>query len=123
MKRLLGLSRLCGSIALAAALLLSVSSRAAAEGWRFAVKFSEIVHKEPFSGRFSLFVNTGTEPRLASNWFNPGQFIARDVHDWKPGEPLEFSSTDKSILSFPEPAARLKLARQSAQAVVRFNPF
>ncbi len=123
MNRLLSPSRLCGPIVLAAALLLSLSSRAAAEDWRFAVKFSESVHKEPFSGRVYLFINSGSEPRLDTNWFNPGQFIARDVKNWKPGEPIEFSSTDKSILSFPEPAARLKLARQSAQAVVRFNPY
>jgi hypothetical protein len=114
----------CGLIALAAALLpLCTWSRAAAEDWRFAVKFSQSVHKEPFNGRVYIFFNTGSEPRRDSGWFSPGAFIARDVNYWKPGETLEFTSTDKAILAYPKPLANLELAKESAQAVVRFNPF
>jgi hypothetical protein len=114
----------CGLIALAAALLsASLPFRAAAEDWRFAVKFSESVHKEPFTGRVYVFINNSTEPRRGSDWFSPGQFIARDVHDWKPSEALEFATSDKSILAYPKPFAKMTFGKGSVQAVVRFNPF
>jgi S-formylglutathione hydrolase FrmB len=114
----------CGLIALATALLqVSLPSRAGAEDWRFSVKFSESVHKGPYTGRVYIFFNNGSEPRRDSGWFSPGQFIARDVQDWKPDDALEFTSSDKSILAYPQPLAKLKPAKESAQAVVRFNPF
>ena len=114
----------CALIVLAAALSnASLPSRAAAEDWRFGVKFTESVHQAPFSGRVYIFINNGSEPRRDSGWFSPGQFIARDVHDWKPGDTLEFASSDKTILVYPKPLAKLKLAKVMAQAVVRFNPF
>ncbi|HEV8000711.1 MAG TPA: alpha/beta hydrolase-fold protein [Planctomycetaceae bacterium] len=114
-----------GLIALTAALLLVCPrSPASAEDWRFTVKFSQSVRKEPFSGRVYLFFSRNRpEPRQDPSWFSPEQFIARDVHDWKPGEVLEFASGDKSILAYPKPLATLKLAKSSAQAVVRFNLF
>ncbi|HEV3299955.1 MAG TPA: alpha/beta hydrolase-fold protein [Planctomycetaceae bacterium] len=114
----------CTLIVLAAALSHALlPSRAAAEDWRFGVKFTESVHKEPFTGRVYIFINNGSEPRRDSGWFSPGQFIARDVRDWKPGDTLEFANSDKPILVYPKPLAKLKLAKVMAQAVVRFNPF
>jgi Putative esterase len=101
----------------------SLFSRAFAEDWRFALKFSPSAHQDPFTGRVYLFFNNGSEPRRDSGWFSPGQYIARDVRDWKPGETLEFTSADKTILAFPTPLAKMKLEKKSAQAVVRFNPF
>src|SRR5580704_18833599 len=88
-----------GLIALTAALLLVCPrSPAAAEDWRFTVKFSQSVRKEPFSGRVYLFFSRNRpEPRPDPSWFSPEQFIARDVHDWKPGAVLEFASGEKSI--------------------------
>jgi hypothetical protein len=114
----------CTLIVLAAALSHALlPSRAAAEDWRFGVKFTESVHKEPFTGRVYIFFHKGSEPRRDTNWFSPGQFIARDVQNWKPEDALEFASSDKSILVYPKPLAKLNLAKVSAQAVVRFNPF
>jgi hypothetical protein len=114
-----------GLIALASLLLpVCLVAPAAAEDWRFAVKFSESVHKEPFSGRVYLFFSRNRrEPRQDPSWFSPEQFIARDVQGWKPGEILEFASSDKTLLAYPKPLATLNLAESSAQAVVRFNPF
>jgi hypothetical protein len=113
-----------GLISVAAALLqVSLSSPATAEDWRFAVKFPESVHKEPFTGRAYIFFSRGKEPRQDPNWFNPEPYIARDVQNWKPGEALEFASGDKSILSFPRQLTAADIADKSAQAVVRFNPF
>jgi S-formylglutathione hydrolase FrmB len=95
----------------------------AADDWRFAVKFSGTVHKEPFTGRVYIFFNNSSEPRRGSDWFSPGQFVARDVQNWKPADALEFASSDKTILAYPQPLPKLDLANKSAQAVVRFNPF
>jgi hypothetical protein len=111
-------------IALAAGgLAVALGSPATAEDWRFAVKFSESVRQEPYTGRVYIFLNNGNEPRRDSGWFSPGQILARDVENWKPGEPLEFASGDKSVLSYPKPLAKMKLAEESAQAVIRFNPY
>jgi S-formylglutathione hydrolase FrmB len=111
-------------IALAFAFIqLCLCSRAPAEDWRFAVKFSESIHKDPYTGRVYIFFQRGSEPRRDTNWFVPGQFIARDVRDWKPGEELQFAASDPTVLAFPKPLKKLELAKLSAQAVARFNPF
>jgi S-formylglutathione hydrolase FrmB len=112
-----------GLVALGAGWLFSAGSLTVAEDWHFAVKYAESVHKEPFSGRVYLFVNEGGQPRRDSSWFQPGAYLARDVTNWKPGEELEFASGDKSILAYPQPLEKLNLAGESAQAVVRFNPY
>jgi hypothetical protein len=112
------------SVLSAALLQVCLATQTSAEDWRFAVKFSQSVHKEPFSGRVYIFFSRNrSEPRQDPSWFSPEQFIARDVHDWKPGTVLEFASGDKSILAYPKPLATLNLAKSAAQAVVRFNPF
>jgi hypothetical protein len=112
-----------GLVAVGAGCLLAACSPAVANDWHFAVKFPESVHKEPFTGRVYLFFGEGSQPRRESSWFRPGAYLARDVTDWKPGEELVFASGDKSILAFPQPLEKLDLAEQSAQAVVRFNPY
>jgi hypothetical protein len=107
----------------AAGLAVAIGSPATAEDWRFAVKFSESVRQEPYTGRVYIFLNNGSEPRRDSGWFSPGQILARDVENWKPGEPLEFASEDKSVLAYPKPLAKMELAEESAEAVIRFNPY
>ncbi len=117
-------ARRAGWIGLAVACLASsLGSPVSAQDWKFAVKFSESVHKEPYTGRVYIFLNNGPEPRRDSGWFSPGQILARDVENWKPGEPLEFASTDKSVLTYPQPLDTQRLVKGSAQAVIRFNPF
>jgi hypothetical protein len=115
----------CGLIAIAVPLLqFALASSAAAEDWHFGVKFAEKVHQAPFSGRVYIFFSRNRpEPRQDPDWFFPEPFIARDVKDVKPGDVVEFSSGDKSVLAFPKSFDSLKLIKTSAQAVVRFNPF
>ncbi|MDQ3330038.1 MAG: hypothetical protein M3552_05210, partial [Planctomycetota bacterium] len=70
---------------------VAVSSAVAAEP-SFVLTFEESVRKEPFSGRVYVFtVKDGEEPRRGPDWFNPAPFLAKDVTDWKPGEPLMLS--------------------------------
>jgi len=77
---------------------------------------------KPISGRVYVMLAAGdskVEPRLGPNWFNPQPFFARDVKDWKPGEPARI---DDSADGFPGPLDQLKPGRYRAQAVVRLNP-
>jgi S-formylglutathione hydrolase FrmB len=114
----------CRLFAIAALLPFALASTAAAEDWHFGVKFAEKAHQGPFSGRVYIFFSRNRpEPRQDPDWFFPEQFIARDVKDVKRGEVVEFASGDKSVLAFPKPLDTLKLAKASAQAVMRFNPF
>src|ERR1700693_4149753 len=91
----------CGLIAIAVPLLqFALASSAVAEDWHFGVKFAEKVHQAPFSGRVYIFFSRNRpEPRQDPDWFFPEPFIARDVKDVKPGDVVEFSSGDKSVLA------------------------
>ncbi|MGE3314307.1 MAG: alpha/beta hydrolase-fold protein [Planctomycetaceae bacterium] len=89
------------------------------------VRFSPTVHDRPFTGRVYVFFSRTKvqEPRLGPDWFFPEPFIARDVKEWKPGEPLVFSNElSDEVLGFPVPFAKMSIERNRAQAVVRFNP-
>lgn len=110
------------AIALAA---LSLASPASVADWKFQVKFDRKVHAEAYTGRvYIAFSKQQEQPRLApENWFRPESFIARDVKDWKPDEPLKFDAADeKGILAFPQPLSQMDFTGYRAQAVVRFNP-
>ena len=90
----------------------------------FVVTFDPAVRKEPYTGRVYVFtVKDGEEPRRGPDWFNPAPFFAKDVEDWKPGEPLKFSADDPDLLAFPKPLGELDLDGSKAQAVARFNPW
>ena len=49
------------------------------------------------------------------NWFNPEPTFARDVTDWKPGEPLAVGG---DALSHPAPAGKVKPGSYYVQAVM-----
>lgn len=118
-------------IALGFALCLALTAGALAADRKFVVTFSPQARREPYNGRVYLFFSkqTNREPRFAGrgpapDWFHPEPFLAVDIENWKPGEPL---SIDPSIadwtLSFPKPLAELDLAGHRVQAVARFNPY
>ena len=112
---------LTATIALAAP---GLPDQAAFAAWRFEVRFSEDVRQEPLTGRvYVFFSKRSREPRRGPDWFRPGQFVARDVKNLKPGETIAFdSSRPDEMLSFPGSAAELRLSGRWIQAVMRFNP-
>ena len=113
------------SILLCGWIVFCVVGEASAADWRFEVRFDQSVHQEPFTGRVYLaFTKSRTEPRLApSNWFRLEQFVALDIVNWQPGEPLAFDTReDERLLAYPVPLSEMKLAGYRAQAIARFNP-
>ena len=56
----------------------------------FRLQFDKAAHPQPFTGRvFVLLTKQETKDLPAGlNWFKPEPPSARDVKDWKPGEPL-----------------------------------
>lgn len=91
----------------------------------FEVRFSTAVHSKPFSGRVYIFFSErNLEPRRGPNWFRPELFVARDVINWKPGDPLVFSNDlSGEIHAYPKPFAEMSISGYRAQAVARFNPY
>ena len=89
----------------------------------FVLTFDESIRATPFTGRVYVFFSRGNEaPRLGPDWFNPEPFIAKDVENWRPGEPLTVGPNEQSVLSFPKPLSQLNLEGYKAQPVARFNP-
>lgn len=95
-----------------------------AADWKFTLKCADQVRREPFTGRVYIFFQKGgrSEPRNGMNWFNPLPFIALDVENWKPAEPLRLSAATPKLLCFPKPLGDLDLTDFQAQAIVRLNP-
>jgi len=117
--------RSAGTATVVCALVLTLAAGAvqAAEE-TFTVRFSEKVRSKPYTGRVYIFFSRRLkEPRQGPRWFHPEKFIAKDVRNWKPGTPVSFAAGEQSVLSFPKPLSKLKLAGYRAQAVVRFNPY
>lgn len=118
-------------VALSVLLCLAFAASTLAADGRFEISFSPQVRREPYNGRVYLFFSkqTNREPRLAGrgpapDWFRPEPFLAVDIENWKPGEPLTIDpSIAKWTLAFPKPLAELDLAGHRVQAVARFNPY
>ncbi|MDP7275421.1 MAG: hypothetical protein QF363_08065, partial [Planctomycetaceae bacterium] len=71
---------------------LLTDSTARCDSRSFQVEYVKEAHKGPFTGRvYLIFSKRNKEPRRGPGWFNPEQFVARDVQDWHPGVRLEFS--------------------------------
>ena len=101
--------------------LLATSAIAAAP--TFVVTVDPAIRQEPFTGRvYVFFASTNPQPRTGPDWFHPEPFIAKEISDLKPGEPVRFSADDPAVLAFPKPLADLELTGLKAQAVARFNP-
>lgn len=116
-----GLHRVLWTIAVYAALAISVASAA---DWKFSVRMAPTVRQEPFTGRVYLFFNgqNNDEPRQGPDWFHPEPFVALDVKNWNPAEQFSISPATAGLLSFPQPLAELDLKNSRVQAVVRLNP-
>jgi hypothetical protein len=122
-KRLSFIASFCLAVTVCAA-AQAASTPVSSIDSRVAVRFSAKTHGDPYTGRvYVFFSKRGGEPRHGPSWFRPEPFISKDVTNWKPGETLEFVSSDKSILSFPKTLRASDLAGRHAQAVIRFNPF
>ena len=100
----------------------TLSSSLRAADYQFDLQFPENVRKEPFTGRVYLMFSKQGEPRRGPNWFAPQPSLAKDVENWKPGEPLTIRSGDAALISIPKPLAELELEGLSVQAIARFNP-
>ena len=84
--------------------------------------FPSFLKKQPISARVYVMASQGSsraEPRFGPNWFRPQPFFARDVKDWKEGQPVVIDST---ALGYPGPVDSLEAGEYSFQAVVRLNP-
>lgn len=104
---------------------ISPSAECFAEDWKFSLSAPSTVREEPFTGRVYLFFTKGQnqEPRLGPDWFRPEPFVALDVVDWKPLDPLLISPATPRLAQFPQPLADLMLKNHRVQAVIRLNPF
>ncbi|MFO0811187.1 MAG: alpha/beta hydrolase-fold protein [Gemmataceae bacterium] len=72
----------------------------------FRLTFDPAAHDKPFTGRVFVMLSARDPGGLPSgpNWFRPEPFFARDVTDWKPGEPLTISG---DALACPKPLNEL----------------
>lgn len=101
-------------------LLLLLPALLAAEPLRFELSFDAKVHAKPVTGRVyvMLVARKTNTPFSGLNWFRPEPVFAKDVKDWKPGEPLLI---DDKALAFPTPLKDLKQAGYTVQAVMDLN--
>ena len=91
------------------------------EGPRFEVSFSKEVSSKPYTGRVYVALTTnrrgdaiGMMPAFAG-----GPYYARDVKDWPPGQPLEFTS--ENCLGYPDKLAKLPPGAYRVQAIIDLN--
>jgi hypothetical protein len=86
----------------------------------FHLTFDQKVSAGPFTGRVFVMLSRkeGVEPRHGPNWFQPEPFFARDVRDWRPGEPLVIGA---EALGCPHPLHRLAKGPYTVQAVMDFD--
>lgn len=83
----------------------------------FRLTFDKSALDRPFTGRVFVLLlrdRPGSVPKQL-NWFNPEPAFARDVTDWKPGEPLVLGD---GALVHPTPLAKVKPGAYYAQAVM-----
>ena len=91
------LLRLTSSIALIGS-LASYSVAAEPKPLAFTLTFDQAACDKPFTGRVFVMFRTGpASPPAGLNWFRPEPGLAKDVKDWKPGEPLTISGQDISL--------------------------
>jgi len=87
----------------------------------FQVTFAPEVSDKPFTGRVFVMLLPGAPAGVPRglNWFNPEPTLARDVRDWKPGEPLVFVAGN--CLGHPYPLDKLPARTVQAVAVMDFD--
>src|SRR5437879_1889335 len=81
----------------------------------FKLAFDKAALDRPFTGRMYVTFRTSDAPPSGLNWFSPQPGLAKDVKDWKPGEPLVLGAKD---VAFPVPLADLKPGKYYVSAVM-----
>jgi pimeloyl-ACP methyl ester carboxylesterase len=104
-----------------AAVWLCLPGMLSAAAPNFEVTLSPTLRDEPFTGRVYVFTSRTQEPRRGPDWFHPEPFLARDVVNWTPGEPLSMSADDPLVLTFPRDTSRINWKGVRVQAVARLN--
>jgi hypothetical protein len=87
----------------------------------FEVTFPASLRRAPITGRVYVFLaqpSSSVEPSFGPQWFSPQPFFAKDVQNWKPGDPLDIDGTADG---FPTPLDTLEPRRYRIQAVARLN--
>jgi hypothetical protein len=108
MRRLLAVALVC--------LLANHSSAADPKPLEFRLTFDKAALDKPFTGRVYVLIRTrAATPDSGMNWFKPEPGLAKDVKDWKPGEPLVL---DADAIAYPIPLADLKPGKYSVCAVM-----
>jgi len=87
----------------------------------FELTLSPNISPHPFTGRVYVFTSRTREPRQGPDWFHPEPFLARDVVNWTPGQPLSFSADDPLVLTFPRDRSAIDWTGVRVQAVARLN--
>jgi S-formylglutathione hydrolase FrmB len=104
---------------LAVALLVVLAPRSSAADPKplaFSLTFDRTVLDTPFTGRvFVMFRTNPASPPAGLNWFRPEPGLAKDVKNWKPGEPLVIDGTD---IAYPKALAELKPGKYYVSAVM-----
>ena len=77
-------------LVLTSLVFLAAQARAAdPKPLEFRLTFDKAALDSPFTGRVFVTIRTGSaSPPAGLNWFRPEPGLAKDVKDWKPGEPL-----------------------------------
>jgi S-formylglutathione hydrolase FrmB len=82
----------------------------------FSLTFDKAACDTPFTGRvFVMFRTNSASPPAGLNWFRPEPGLAKDVKDWKSGEPLTITGKD---IAYPRPLAELKPGKYYVSAVM-----
>jgi enterochelin esterase-like enzyme len=86
----------------------------------FQITFDKSVSDKPFTGRVVVQLSKREISGLlrGASWFQPEPFFAKDVKDWKPGEPLVLGA---DALAFPAPLAQLPAGTYWVQALMDFD--
>lgn len=101
---------------LALVLVLVAAPVSAAEPLSFKLTFDKAALDQPFTGRVYVLIRTRpASVEGAMNWFRPEPGLAKDVTNWKPGEPLVLGA---DAISFPGPLADLKPGKYHVLAVM-----
>ncbi|MGV3608156.1 MAG: alpha/beta hydrolase-fold protein [Planctomycetaceae bacterium] len=89
----------------------------------FEVSRSAGLSAEPFTGRVYLFFSRkeNQEPRAAMRFISSEPILAKDVQNWKEGEPLTLSLEDAGVICHPRNLAVSDLIGMRVQAIVRLN--
>lgn len=81
----------------------------------FKLTFDKAAFGESFSGRVYVTFRKGPNAPAGLNWFQPEPGLAKDVKNWKPGEPLV---CDARAIAYPTPLANLKAGKYYVSAVM-----